>query len=103
MTDNAGVSSHTTQAKVLTGDVGDPDTAADSQALGPEGGLETQDNSSFIKRVADKLHLRNKHEDKHPQHRKMEVRLREALRPLRSCLRRLCMMLSNNPLYLLTL
>ncbi len=86
---NAGVSSHTHTAKVLTGDVGEPGTAADAQALGPDGGLETQDNSSFIKKVADKLHLRNKHEDKHPQHRKMEVRSREALGPLRPCLRNL--------------
>ena len=49
-----------------------------TQALGPQppGGLpiETQENTGFIKKVAEKLHIRSRETDPHPQHRRTEAR-----------------------------
>ncbi len=47
------------------------------QAFGPRppGGLpiETQENTGFIKKVAEKLHMRSRESDHHPQHRRTEA------------------------------
>ena len=69
---------------------------ATEQAFGPQGGLpiETQENTGFIKKVAEKLHMRSRESDRHAQHRRTEARARGAPPPPRrgavgiSCLTR---------------
>ena len=61
-----------------------PDNIVPNQAFGPPGGLpiETQENTGFIKKVAEKLHIRNKESDHHPRHRRTEARACEGSRAL---------------------
>ena len=77
----AVLSSHTDQAKALVGGEGQLQTQAErnrqAEALGPQGlslPAETQQNNTFIKKVAEKLHIRSRDTDTHPQHRRTEAR-----------------------------